>query len=200
MTKQEFLDRLHRSLAGLPLEDAEERLSFYDEMIDDRIEEGLAEEEAVASFGTPEEIADQILSEIPLSRLVRERVKPKRALRAWEIVLLVLGFPVWLPILISLCAIAFSVYVVLWSVIVCLYAADLALAVSAAGGIALAVRALLQGQPVQAAACVGASFLCAGLAILLFLCCVKATKGAVILTKRIGKWIKSLFVRKGENA
>ena len=66
-------------------------------MIDDRMEEGLAEEEAVSSFGTPEEIADQILSEIPLSRLVRERVKPKRALKAWEIVLLVLGSPVWLP-------------------------------------------------------------------------------------------------------
>lgn len=200
MTKQEFLDRLRRSLAGLPLEDAEERLAFYDEMIDDRMEEGLAEEEAVSSFGTPEEIADQILSEIPLSRLVRERVKPKRALRAWEIVLLVLGFPVWFPILISLCIIALSVYVVLWSVIVSLYAVDLALAVSAVGGIALAVRALLQGQPAQAAALAGASLLCAGLAILLFLGCVKATKGAVILTKRIGRWIKSLFVRKGENA
>ena len=200
MTKQEFLDRLRRSLAGLPLEDAEERLAFYDEMIDDRTEEGLSEEEAVSSFGTPEEIADQILSEIPLSRLVRERVKPKRALRAWEIVLLVLGFPVWFPILISLCIIALSVYVVLWSVIVSLYAVDLALAVSAVGGIALAVRALLQGQPAQAAAFVGASLLCAGLAILLFLGCVKATKGAVILTKRIGRWIKSLFVRKGENS
>ncbi|MBR6206392.1 MAG: DUF1700 domain-containing protein [Oscillospiraceae bacterium] len=200
MTKQEFLDRLRRSLAGLPLEDAEERLAFYDEMIDDRTEEGLSEEEAVSSFGTPEEIADQILSEIPLSRLVRERVKPKRALRAWEIVLLVLGFPVWFPILISLCIIALSVYVVLWSVIVSLYAVDLALAVSAVGGIALAVRALLQGQPTQAAAFVGASLLCAGLAILLFLGCVKATKGAVILTKRIGRWIKSLFVRKGENS
>ena len=200
MTKQEFLDRLRRSLAGLPLEDAEERLAFYDEMIDDRMEEGLAEEEAVSSFGTPEEIADQILSEIPLSRLVRERVKPKRALRAWEIVLLVLGFPVWFPILISLCIIALSVYVVLWSVIVSLYAVDLALAVSAVGGIALAVRALLQGQPAQAAALAGASLLCAGLAILLFLGCVKATKGAAILTKRIGRWIKSLFVRKGENA
>lgn len=182
------------------MEDAEERLAFYDEMIDDRTEEGLSEEEAVSSFGTPEEIADQILSEIPLSRLVRERVKPKRALRAWEIVLLVLGFPVWFPILISLCIIALSVYVVLWSVIVSLYAVDLALAVSAVGGIALAVRALLQGQPTQAAAFVGASLLCAGLAILLFLGCVKATKGAVILTKRIGRWIKSLFVRKGENS
>ena len=200
MTKQEFLDSLRRALAGLPQEDIDERLSFYDEMIDDRMEEGLTEEEAVAGLGTAEEIADQILAEIPLTRLVRERVRPKRALRAWEIVLLVLGFPVWFPVLISLAAVGFSVYVVLWSVIVSLYAADLALAVGAVGGIAMAARALVQGQPAQAAAFLGASLLCAGLAVLLFLGCVQATKGAVILTKKIGKWIKSLFVRKGESA
>ena len=199
MTKQEFLDRLRRSLAGIPGEDAEERLSFYDEMIDDRMEEGLSEEEAVASLGTPEQIRDQVLADIPLARLVRERVKPQRSLRAWEIVLLVLGFPVWFPILVSLCAVAFSVYVVLWSVIVSLYAVDLALAVCAAGGIALAVRAFLQGNAAQAAAFAGASLPCAGLAVLLFLGCVQATKGAVVLTKKIGKWVKSLFVRKGDH-
>ena len=198
MTKQEFLDSLQRSLSGLPQEDIYERLSFYDEMIDDRIEEGLTEEEAVSGLGTAEEIADQILAEIPLTRLVRERIKPKRSLRAWEIVLLVLGFPVWFPILISLAAVAFSIYVVIWSVLISLYAVDLALAVSAVGGIALAVRALIQGQTAQAAAFIGGSLLCAGLTILLFLGCVKATKGAVILTKKIGKWIKSLFIRKGE--
>ena len=198
MTKQEFLDSLQRSLSGLPQEDIYERLSFYDEMIDDRIEEGLTEEEAVSGLGTAEEIADQILAEIPLTRLVRERIKPKRSLRAWEIVLLVLGFPVWFPILISLAAVAFSIYVVIWSVLISLYAVDLALAVSAVGGIALAVRALIKGQTAQAAAFIGGSLLCAGLTILLFLGCVKATKGAVILTKKIGKWIKSLFIRKGE--
>ena len=198
MTKQEFLDSLQRSLSGLPQEDIDERLCFYDEMIDDRIEEGLTEEEAVFGLGTAEEIADQILAEIPLTRLVRERIKPKRSLRAWEIVLLVLGFPVWFPVLISLAAVAFSIYVVIWSVLISLYAADLALAVGAVGGIALAVRAFVQGQAAQAAAFIGGSLLCAGLAILLFLGCVKATKGAVVLTKKIGKWIKSLFIRKGE--
>ena len=35
---------------------------------------------------------------------------------------------------------------------------------------------------------------------LLFLGCNRAAKGAVILTKKIGKWIKSLFVRKDEKA
>ena len=48
MNKQEFLDALRRALSGVPLEEIEERVGFYGEMIDDRIEEGLSEVAAVA--------------------------------------------------------------------------------------------------------------------------------------------------------
>ena len=44
MNKQEFLAGLRKGLSGLPQEDIEERLLFYSEMIDDRIEEGMEEE------------------------------------------------------------------------------------------------------------------------------------------------------------
>ena len=101
MNKTEFLAALERALSGLPEQDVQERLSFYGELIDDRVEEGLSEEEAVKERGSVDEIAKQTLADIPLSRLVRERVKPKRALRAWEIVLLVLGFPLWFPLLLA---------------------------------------------------------------------------------------------------
>ena len=56
MNKQEFLDRLRKGLSGLPQAEREERLLFYSEMIDDRMEEGLTEEEAVAALGSLEEI------------------------------------------------------------------------------------------------------------------------------------------------
>ena len=49
MGKQEFLAQLRKGLQGLPQEDIEERLTFYSEMIDDRMEEGLSEEEAVSA-------------------------------------------------------------------------------------------------------------------------------------------------------
>ena len=51
MTKQEFLLNLRKGLLGLPPQDIEERLAFYNEMIEDRIEDGLSEEEAVAEMG-----------------------------------------------------------------------------------------------------------------------------------------------------
>ena len=44
MSKQEFLAALEEGLSGLPREDVDERLGFYSEMIDDRMEDGLPED------------------------------------------------------------------------------------------------------------------------------------------------------------
>ena len=60
MTKQEFLAKLEILLSGLTEEEISERIGFYSEMIDDRIEEGLSEEEAVSLIGSVEEVAAQI--------------------------------------------------------------------------------------------------------------------------------------------
>ena len=113
MDKNAFLDELREKLSGLPEEDIEERVAFYREMIDDRIEDGVPEEEAVEGVGTVDSVVEQIMSEIPLSKLVREKVKPKRSLKAWEIVLLVLGSPVWIPLLVAAAAVVFAVYIVI---------------------------------------------------------------------------------------
>lgn len=56
MNKQEFLAALAEGLTGLPQADVEERLAFYGEMIDDRMEEGLTEEEAVKEAGPVQDI------------------------------------------------------------------------------------------------------------------------------------------------
>ena len=69
MNKQEFLAQLREGLNGLPQEDIDERIAFYGEMIDDRLEDGLTEEEAVEAIGTTEEIAAQIFANTPLSQV-----------------------------------------------------------------------------------------------------------------------------------
>ncbi len=109
----------------------EECLTFYAEMLDDRIEEGLSEEEAVAAAGAEEEIVRQTVDETPLAKIAKERVRPKRHLKAWEIVLLALGSPVWLSLGIAAAAVILAVYVSLWAVIVSLWAVFGALAVCA---------------------------------------------------------------------
>ena len=114
MDKQTFLAQLRKGMSGLPQEDVEERLTFYSEMIDDRMEEGCTEAEAVAEIGPVEEVLAQIVADIPLTKLVKEKMKPKHTLKAWEIVLLVLGSPLWLSLLVSAAAIVVSFYVVVF--------------------------------------------------------------------------------------
>ncbi len=196
MDKREFLARLEAGLRGLPPEDLAEHLSFYEEMIEDRMEDGLTEAEAVAGIGPVEDIVQQIVAETPLRKIVRERMRPERKMRAWEIVLLALGSPIWLSLLISAFAVLLSVYVVIWSVIVSLWAVDLALLVSSAAGVLAGVVLICKGSVLTGLAAIGAGLMCLGLSIFLFYGCLAATKGAVMLTKKIALWIKSLFLRK----
>lgn len=196
MSKQEFLDELRKGLSSLPQNDLEERLTFYSEMIDDRMEEGLTEEEAISEIGTVNEVLSQIIEEIPLSKLVKEKVRPKRTLRVWEIVLLVVGSPIWISLLIAAFAIIFAGYVVLWSVSVSLWAVEVSLMACSLGSIALAVIFVFQGNGFVGIAMVGAAMFCAGLSIFLFFGCKAVTKGILFLTKKIIFGVKSLILGK----
>lgn len=196
MNKQEFLAELRKGLHGLPQNDIEERLTFYNEMIDDRMEEGLTEDAAVSEIGTVNEVVSQIVTETPLSKIVKEKVRPKRTLRVWEIVLLALGSPIWLSLLIAAFAVIFAVYVTAWSVIVALWASELALAVSSIGSILSAVIFAFQVNGIVAIAVLGAGIAFAGLSIFLFFGCKETTKGILFLTKKMILGIKSLFIGK----
>lgn len=202
MRKYEFLDALKARLSGLPKQESEERLNFYSEMIDDRIEEGLTEEEAVSEIGSVDEIAEPIIADIPFAKIAKEKIKPKRRLRAWEITLLILGSPIWLSLAIAAFAVILSLYAVLWSVIISLWAIFASVAACAPCGVAVGVVFIATGNLLTGIAMIGASLVCAGLAIFLFLGCAAATKGTVLLTKRIALGIKKRFVKKedSENA
>lgn len=56
MTKSEFILSLSEALAHLPGSERVRVLEYYEEMIDDRVESGMAEEEAVAALGSIDEI------------------------------------------------------------------------------------------------------------------------------------------------
>ena len=118
MTKNEFLGALRLRLSGLSESDIEEHISFYSEMIEDRIEDGASEEDAVCGIGSVEDIAAQIIADIPLTKIAKERIKPKRRLRAWEIVLLAVGSPIWLSLGIAAAAVILALYVVIWALII----------------------------------------------------------------------------------
>lgn len=181
MNKQQFLTEISSRLKGIPEHDIKKSLDYYSEMIADRMEDGLAEADAVSAVGSVEEIVSQILSESTPLILPKTRRTPK----IWEIVLLILGSPVWLPLLLAAAIVILAVYIVIWSAIVTLYAIDLSLA---AGGILCTASAFIliaSDYTVQAVLFFGTGLILAGISILLFFGFNQITKYTVILSKEI---------------
>ena len=199
MSREAFLAELRQRLAGLPREELEERLAFYSEMIDDRLEDGLAEEEAVSELGTPETVAAQILAEVPMSTLIRERVRPQKKRETGKTVLIVLGFPIWFSLLAAVLAVGFSLYVSLWAVVVSLWAVAVSFAAGVLACLAGVALYMLKGNPGGAGCALGGALICAGLTFLWTAACIAVTKGAARLTKGVWLDIKTLLGRKGRS-
>ena len=68
MKKEEFLAELAAELRDLSKEDIARSLEYYGEMIDERVEDGMSVEDAVAGLGGAEAAAQQILAELPRER------------------------------------------------------------------------------------------------------------------------------------
>ena len=196
MTKLNFLLSLHKKLSDLPQNEVEERLNFYSEMIEDRIEEGLCEEDAVSAVGTVDEIAAQITADIALNKTLSEETKTKQHRNAWVIVLLSLGSPIWLSLLLAAFAVIVSLFVTVWSVTISLWAVFASIALCSLSGVVLGIGFTIGGKGLPGVGLIAASIICAGLTIFLFYGCKNTTKGAVFLTKKLVKSIQKCFTRK----
>lgn len=64
MTKAEFLAKLTNALGDIPAADCDAALAFFTEQLDDRIEEGMTEAEAVESLGSFNDIIAALREEI----------------------------------------------------------------------------------------------------------------------------------------
>ena len=198
MDKQTFFTALGENLRGLPPEDAERSIEFYEEMVNDRMEDGASEEEAVAALGSVEEITAQVLSEIPLARLVKAKVTPNRALKVWEIALLILGAPVWVPLLLAVAVVILAVYFTLWALLFSLYAMDASIALCGIGCIVAAPMSVPSGNTPTLLVVLGAGLVFMGLGIACFFGLNRLAKYILGLSRKILLGLKSLFVRKEE--
>lgn len=200
MTKIEFSERLKQTLVtrGLPREEAAKSVEFYLEMIDDRVEDGMNEEDAVAALGSIEEIAEQILYDLPLGVLVKSKIKNKKEKNgnpALIILLAILGFPIWFPLMITVLAVIFSIYIIIWSLILAVFAVVAAVGVS--GFVMLPTAFFLFSENLAAAlGAIGAGLLLVGFTILLYYPAKYAAKGLIKLTGGLLRGIKSWFIGK----
>ena len=165
MTKKEFITELRKKLSKLPSREADERLTFYSEMIDDRIEDGVSEEAAVASVGTPRDIAAQIISERRTQKK-KEKTQNGKKLKPVEVVLLVLGSPLWIAFIAVGAAVVITIFAVVLTVNLTLWALELPF------------------------------FLFSLLSHYLLAACKMTTKVSILLFKKVVSWIKAFFIGK----
>jgi uncharacterized membrane protein len=198
VTKQEFLSELRACLARLPAKDAEEHLDYYCEMIDDRIEEGLPEEDAVAAVGFVSDVAAQILAEEPIEDEAIKLRKPRRKMRGWEITLLILGSPIWLSLLVAVFAVLLSLIVSAWAVVISLWSVFGALIGGAVGGVIGGIGFMVTGHGAAGIGMLAAGLVTAGLSIFAFFGCCAVTKGLALATKKTIVGIKKCFIKREE--
>ena len=177
MNKAEFLKELDRLLSALPKDERQRSVEFYSEMIDDRIEDGASEENAVSDIGSPQRIAEEIIGDT-----VQPNAVLKRSVSPWTIVFAALASPIWLPILVSIIAVIVSVYISVWAIIISIGAVGLGIAAGAVGSVA-AASAMLFTQPVVDAAFIfGCALILAGIAVFVILAFIYVVKAAIKAT------------------
>lgn len=200
MNKLEFLFELEERLRGLPDEDRKKSLEYYFEIIDDRMDEGLSEEQAVEACGNVDEIAEQIIMDTPISKLVKQKNKTRRRMQPWETVLIVLGFPIWFSLAVAVFCVLLAISIVLWVVVMCVFVAGIACGACAFALSVAAIVAFFTGNYLPGLCFLGCGMICAGLTILFFLLGKLAGKGVAKLHKLTFRGIKRCFIRKEAKA
>ena len=198
MSKADFLRLLERALAQLSEEERQKNLEYYSELLDDMMEEGMTEAEATAKLGSPNQIAQSILQEMPLGKLVSTRMKPKSGWTPLAIVLAVVGSPVWVPLLLAGVAVVLVLFVSIWALGFAAVAVVIALAVAVVAAPIIAIRVAVLTLPVGLML-LGAGLVLLGLCVLGGLMAVELCKLLWQLTVWLAHKIKGLFIRKEEN-
>jgi uncharacterized membrane protein len=199
MNKHDFLLELSEKLASLPKAEIEKSAAYYSEIIDDRIEDGMTEEEAVAVLGDPGTVAENIMYDMSIPALMKARVnesKNRAANTGLWVALVILGFPLWFPLLCAFGGIIFAVYMTVWAIIVSLFAVVIALGMSFIAAFAGGIIFLFV-KPLPVSLCLlGAALCCAALTLFMSVPVYLIAKWLIKFTAYIIRSIKSIFIKK----
>ncbi len=118
MDKKQFITTLKNRLGSLPYHEVEKIINYYDELINDKIEDGMSEEGAIKSLGNIDLIVNEIYNEIPVHEIVRRKVKNSfefSSNKALWIIIAVLTSPIWFSILLAGLGLLFGLFVAIWA-------------------------------------------------------------------------------------
>lgn len=110
MNRQQFFNELNTLLNQLPKKERNKTITYYNELINDYIEDGLPEEVAIAKLGNLQSIANEIL----LDNGKTPNSRSSSGSKIFIAILLVLGFPLWGSILLAGALLLLSFYIILF--------------------------------------------------------------------------------------
>lgn len=189
MTKKEFTKELKTKISHLPKTERKQIISYYYEMISERMEDGMTEEEAIEALGN----LDELLAEYSVSP---KELKKGVKLRTWHIVMLIVGAPLWISLAVAMLCVLLAFYIVIWALVICFYAV---FATFAACGFAFTVASVLSifyGGAPYFFMLLGAGAFLSGLALLWLIVCNLFAKAMAKVTAITAKGIFKFFFKR----
>lgn len=189
MTKRDFLKQLKKRLRLLPWQEREKLIAYYSELIEDEVEEGRRETEAVSRRGNIDMIAEQTLRDYISEQCGApgdKKVKLRSGGFGIRLAIAIVSFPVWLPL-----------YLSGWSVLISLYVS--ALSCVAAGVLYVAPAAfMLASEGAAGGVQLGCSIAAVGAGILLGMGAWELTKLWLNMSKWLCRGIRYSFRKEAE--
>lgn len=193
MNREEYLAALRRALSQMPQEEKEKQLAYYDELICDMCEDGMSETEATAKLGDPKAVAEELLAALPLGTLVKSRIRSADRPSGLTIALLVLGFPLWFPLLAAAFAVVLSLVITVWALAISFAAVVVSLGLAAIAAPLALLTGQFQGSPLMI---LGLALTAAGLCVLGVLALPPLFGALVRLCRALGRGVKSILIKK----
>lgn len=191
MGKEEFLRQLEFNLQALNETEKKKSITYYEEIISDYIENGMSEEQAVQKVGNPGNIAKDLLD----SNDSIELKLPSTGNRIINISLIVLGFPLWGCLLLSVALFVFSIYVLIWCVPFMAGAGCIGFFIASIVSIIGSPFVMLKNVPIGMLQ-LGAGIASLGFSVLLGFAAIYLSHIFTHLSKKFTKTIIALFKKK----
>lgn len=188
MTKEHFLLSLEKELKQQQIENFTTYINYYDEIINDYMEDGYTELEALNKLDSIDQIVQTIKDE---NGLIETSVVKRNPML---IVLLIIGAPLWGSILISIILLLFSGLIILWC-------GPFILGALSFGGLLTGIVSLaglvFNQQLFYIVTQLGVALIATAVGILLLLDTVYSTKYVGVFSKKIINTLQKVFSWKG---
>lgn len=184
MNKKEFLRKMDYYLLAINDEERYRFVGYYEEMIEDYLENGLSEEEAIQKIGDPKQITKKILEE---NKEMSFKIIPSNSIL--KIIFLIALFPIWGSLLLTF-------YLILGVVPLVILSSGLATAVVACVSILGCPFVMFHYNIPAGIMQLGVGIICIGIVLLLYKTFIVIWAKILLLLKKING--KTVMILKGD--